>query len=1044
MKKRVFSTKILCRIGLIMVLFLVVLEVFPSSVSGLAPQQDVEVAGTVTDGSGPLIGATVAVKGTTKAVLTDENGYFKLSVPVKSYIVISYIGFETKEILITEQRSLQVRLVENNTLEEVQIIAYGVQKKVTVTGSLSSIGTDDILKSPVGNMSTALVGKVTGLAGVQASGQPGADDAKLYVRGIGSITEGLSAPLVLVNGVERSFSQLDPNDVEDITVLKDASATAVFGVRGANGVILVTTKRGTSGKAKVNFSTSYGWQAPSRIPKFANSYDYATAYVNAQRRDGVAEEKLAFSPDIIEKFRSGSDPIVYPSTDWTDMLIKKTAMQTQHNFNISGGTEDVKYYASLGVFTQDGFFKTFENGNDKGFKYNRYNYRINMDINVTKTTTMKVNLGGYLNDKQEPNFNNGTYTNLRNLFRAIYTAVPFSGSGIVDGKWIVSDSRLFSIGNYYDALNSYYGKGYNNRTQNILNFDFQLAQKLDFLTKGLRASFKGAYNSGVTVTKRREGRVDKYEAYYNTNQELELRKIQDYQVLGYSESTGQSRDWYLEGSLNYNRTFGDHSVTALAMYNQSMIYYYSSGNFKEIPRSYTGLVGRATYNYKVRYLLDLSVGYNGSENFPEVKRFGLFPAGSLGWIVSEEKFFEPIKDVISTFKLRGSYGKVGNDKAPNDRRFLYLPDKYTISSGSYSFGTNTSTLVPGAAEAEKGNPNVTWETTTKQNYGFDAKFISDRLSMNFDYFIEHRKNILISSSIDPGYLAVTLPIANIAKVDNKGYEVSLKWDHTINDLRYYIGANVSYAKNKIIFQNEIEYPYSWMSKTGKPVGQQFGYVFDGYFTEEEAANYNSLKGKEGGIPDQGTGYVPLAGDVKYKDINGDGKIDEKDIRDIGNPKYPLYTVGLNLGFSYKGFDLSMTWTGAFKTSRMLSDTYRVPFGETNSTSLMKYMIDDAWTPEKGDAAKAPLLSFRSKPHNYLDSDLWLRDASYVRLKNMEIGYTLPAKVVKSMKLGSLRIYASGYNLLTFDKLKIVDPETDADGQVYPLVKVFNVGLKLGF
>lgn len=331
-------------------------------------------------------------------------------------------------------------------LEEVQIIAYGSQKKVTVTGALSSINNEELLKSPVASMANALTGKVTGLASVQSSGQPGADDATLYVRGVGSLSTDLSQPLMLVDGVERSFFQLDPNEVESITVLKDASATAVFGVRGANGVILVTTKRGTSGKAKVNFSTTYAWQMPSRVPEFADSYGYANAYNNAQLHDGVSEDQLAFSSDIIEKFRTNSDPLVYPNTDWTDMLIKKSALQTQHNFNISGGSERVKYFASLGVFTQDGLFKTFEeNGNDKGFKYNRYNYRINMDINVTSTTSMQINLGGYLNDKQEPNYNNGTYTQLKYLFRDIYTAVPFAGAGIVDGKWVVSDTDLFSI-----------------------------------------------------------------------------------------------------------------------------------------------------------------------------------------------------------------------------------------------------------------------------------------------------------------------------------------------------------------------------------------------------------------------------------------------------------------------------------------------------------------------------------------------------------------------------------------------------------------------
>lgn len=1051
MKKRVFSTKILCKIGLITALFLVAHAAFPSS-NGISPsitseheiQQDVVITGTVRDSFDALIGATVAIKEMSVGTHTDENGKFKLTVPIGSYIVISYIGYESQEILIKDQKTLDVLLVESSSLlDEVQVIAYGTQKKVTVTGALSSIGNEELIKAPVGNMTTALIGKVTGLAGVQVSGQPGADGATLYVRGVGTTNK--STPLTLVDGIERSFAQLDPNDVEDVTVLKDASATAVFGVKGANGVILITTKRGTTGKAKINVSTSYGWQVPSRIPEFADSYNYATAYVNTQRHDGVAEDKLAFTPEMIEKFRTGSDPIVYPSTNWTDMLIKNSAMQTQHNFNISGGTENVKYYASLGVFTQDGLFKTFDNGNDKGFKYNRYNYRVNMDVNVTKTTTVKINLGGYLNDRQEPNYNNGTYKNISYLYRDIYSAVPFAGSGVVDGKWIVSDSKLFSIGNYYDALNSYYGKGYNNTTNNILNFDFQLSQKLDMLTKGLKAHIKGAYNSGVSNTKRREGRVDKYEAFYNAANELALKKTQDYQVLGYEESTGQSRNWYLEAAIDYSRSFGDHNVTALAMYNQTMSYYPSGpSEFLGIPRSYAGFVGRATYNYKYKYLADFSIGYNGSENFAKEKRFGIFPAGSLGWIASEEKFFEPAKGIISYLKLRGSFGIVGNDGDSGNNRFLYLPDKYLLSSGSYSFGTNTTTNVVGASEAKKGNPIVTWETATKQNYGLDAKFLKDRLSLNFDYFIEHRKDILRSRMVDPGYLAISLPVANIGKVNNKGYEISLRWDDKVNDFRYYLGVSLSHAKNKIVFIDEIKYPYDWMQTEGKPVGQQFGYVFDGYFTEDEVANYQSLKGQEGGIADQGSGYEPLAGDVKYRDLNGDNKIDEKDIAAIGKPTYPLYTSNINLGFSYKGFDFSMTWAAAFDTSRLLERTYRIPFGETNNSSIMTYMIEDAWTPEKGNSANAPALSIKNKTHNYYDSDLWLRDASYIRLKNIELGYSFPRKIVDKVNLGSLRLFASGYNLLTFDKLKVTDPEGRPDGQVYPLMKIFNVGLRFGF
>ncbi len=1059
MKGRVCSMKIPCRIWLLAASLSAGQLAFSSGVepnsffmNQEAKQQNkvAEVTGTVTDSAGPVIGATVIVKGTTTGVITDFDGNFTLKVPVGATIVVSYIGYENKEIRYNGEKTLKIQLSENTLqLQEVQVIAYGSQKKVTVTGALSSINNEELLKSPVASMANALTGKVTGLASVQSSGQPGADDATLYVRGVGSLSADLSQPLMLVDGVERSFFQLDPNEVESITILKDASATAVFGVRGANGVILVTTKRGTQGKAKVNFSTTFAWQMPSRVPEFAGSYDYALAYNGGQLHDGVSKDQLAFTDDAIEKFRTKSDPIMYPSSDWTDLLIRNSALQTQHNFNISGGSERVKYFASLGVFTQEGLFKVFEdNGNDKGFKYNRYNYRINMDVQVTNTTSMQINLGGYLNDKQEPNFNNGTYTDLKYLFSNIYSATPFAGPGIVDGKWIRTDRDLFAVGNYEDAMGVYYGKGYNNRTQNTLNFDFKLEQKLDMVTKGLQAHVKGAYNSGVTITKRREGRAPLYEATYDTDGQMILRKVQDYQTLGYSESTGQTRDWYLEAALNYKRDFGDHHVSGLAMYNQSMTYYpyegKSPGEFIGIPRSYVGVVGRATYDYKTRYMADFSIGYNGSENFADGQRFGIFPAGSLGWIISEENFFKPLKKVVSYLKLRGSYGIVGNDRVSDYSRFLYLPDKYLISSGNTSFGTNTSTLIPGAVESKKGNPNVTWETSAKQNYGIDAKFFNDHLNVNVDYFIEHRKNILASRTVDPGYLAVSLPIANIGKVDNKGYEVNVKWDDRIGNVSYYIGANLSYAKNKIIFIDEIKYPYDWMQTEGKPVGQHFGYVFDGYFTESEAADYENLKGKEGGIPDQGTGYIPLAGDVKYKDLNGDGRIDEKDRRDIGYPKYPLYTAGLNMGFSWKGFDFSMTWAGAFKTSRFLSSMYRIPFGTANNVSIMKYMIEDAWTPEKGDAAKAPAISFRSKSHNYMDSDLWLRDASYVRLKNIEIGYSFPADMMKKAHIGSLRIFMSGYNLLTFDNFKVSDPESDPDGTAYPLIKVVNVGLKVGF
>lgn len=1006
------------------------------------------VSGVVSDDMGPIIGATVFVKGTQTGVVTNLNGEFKLAVPVGATIVVSFIGYADKEIVYKGESKLDVSLSESATeLEEVQVIAYGATKKVTITGAISSIGTSDILKTPSGSITNTLAGKITGLSSVQSTGQPGADDATLYVRGVGSLTEGLSSPLILVDGVERSFSQLDPNEIDDITVLKDASATAVFGVRGANGVILVTTKRGQQGKAQVSFSTSYALQMPMRIPEFANSYEYASTYNQAQIADGVPEESLVFKPEIIEAFRTRSNPLAYPDTDWANMLIKNTALQTQHNFTISGGSDVVRYFASLGVFTQDGLFNTFSNaaGYDGNFSYNRYNYRVNLDIDVTKTTTMKINLGGRLNDKSMPNYDNGSSKTIEYLFRDIYEAVPFAGVGVVDGKYIQVDERTFSnVGSgVIDAMKNFYGKGYTTSSGNTMNFDFALEQKLDVLTKGLKAHVKGAYNSGITQTKIRKGTGDRYQAIINEDNNVVLKKMDEKTTLAYEESFGKSRDWYIEAALNYKRDFGLHHVTALAMYNQSMKYY-PKGNWPGIPRAYIGFVGRATYDYNTRYLFDFSVGYNGSENFAEGKRFGVFPAGSLGWILSEEKFMKPLKPYVSYMKFRASLGVVGNDRTSDDSRFLYLPDAYKLSDGSYSFGINTSQKVLGASEAKKGNPNVTWETATKQNYGLDLYFFNDRLKTTFDYFVEHRSDILTSRKVTPGYLAVVLPTANIGKVDNKGYEISVKWSDRLNkDFHYNIGFNLSYAKNTIVYMDEMRYPYEYMQRTGRPVGQNFGLKYDGFFTEEEAADYLTEKGNT--IPDHGAGFAPKPGDVKYKDLNGDKIIDDKDVTAIGYPVYPLLTGGINLGFSYKGFDFSMTWAGAAKTSRFLSGSYREPFGPLNSKSLMKYMIDEAWTPEKGDAALAPAISFTSKANNYKNSDLWLRDASYLRLKNVEIGYSLPKSILKKMHISQLRVFASGYNLLTFDGLKVCDPETTSTGTpMYPIVAVINMGLKLSF
>lgn len=1009
---------------------------FKKQTTGLShvSQQTISVKGNVRDQSGePMAGVNVIVEGTTIGTMTDSNGNFTLNVPSTSIkIKFSYIGYEDQIVLIKNNRNLNITLNENSEmLDEVQIIGYGTQKKITVTGAVSSVGTKDILKSPVPNVAQALTGKVPGLSTIQYSGQPGADDPAIFVRGIGSLDAKRAAPLVMVDGVERSFFRLDPNEIENITVLKDASATAVFGVRGANGVILVTTKRGEEGKAQISVSTSASLQKPIRLYEYANSYDYAVAFNEKLTNDGASP---VFGEKILDAFKNHTDPLLYPDMDWMELILKPTSFQSQHNLSISGGTDRVRYFTSVGILTQNGLFRSFDAGYNSNFTYNRYNYRANLDIDVTRSTLLKINLGGRLEDTKEPNTKS-------NLFTFLTRVTPFGGAGLYDGKWIHTspDNIGWDKGalENADPFECFFGKGYNQRIYNEINLDLSLQQKLDFLTKGLSLNIKGSYNSGYTHRKNRYKEIPYYTAHRDpeTN-ELFFRKFREESQLYFEESTDRGRNWYLEGSLNYDRKFGKHQVGALILYNQWRDQYPDPAQFDyvSIPRGYVGLVGRATYNFDNRYMVDFNVGYNGSENFAPGHRYGIFPAFSAGWILSEEKFMKN-QSFINYLKIRGSYGIVGNDLMNTKSRFFYLPDAYNPYGTSYNFGVDVSGNRDGATELQMGNPLVSWKKAGKQNYGLDFSILDEHLSGSFDYFIEKRHDILTTRNTAPNFIAITMPVVNIGKVDNKGFELVLKWNHSIGDFKYWINGNLSYAKNKIVYKDEIPHKYPWLYETGQSVGQPFGFIFDGFVTEADL--------ESGKLPDHKLDLKP--GDAKYKDLNGDNIIDDNDQCPIGNPIYPQLTAGITAGFEYKGFDFSMLWAGSGKVSRFISAGLRVPFGGGNY-GLLQYMIDDHWTPETAETAKTPRFSGAANANNYTrNSTLWLKDASYIRLKNVQIGYTFKGEWMKKIHLKNMRIYASGENLLTFDHLKIADPEATDDKQFqYPLQMIFNIGLNLNF
>jgi len=1015
--------------------------IITSSSQSSQQQSTKKVTGTVVDEKGdPIIAASVVIDKTTIGVITDTEGKFSLNVPnLNVNLKITYIGYQTKNIALKGQSTLTIALNEDTKLlDEVQVIAYGTQKKVTVTGAISSMSGTDLLKTPVASLGNALAGKINGVSAVQYSGEPGADNPTILIRGMGSLNSNSSTPLILVDGVERDFTQIDPNEVENISVLKDASSTAVFGVRGANGVILVTTKRGVEGKAKVSLTTSFGMQVPTRLLKFANSYQYASFYNEAQVNDGVTDpSKLKFQPNVLKAFQDHSNPLLYPDTDWLEMVLKPSAMQSQHNINISGGTDKVRYFVSLGAISQSGLFKTFDTGYNFNFDYKRYNYRANLDMDLTKSTLLSINIGGYSATKNTPISNEDQ----NQLFRQLYWATPFSGAGIVDGKWIKTNPDIIKDPGS-DGLSPYYGKGYNAKTVNSLNLDFALQQKLDFVTSGLSIKLKGAYNTDYTHTKQRSSSIPYYTTLLDANGNVALMKSGDNSQLGFGEGLDAGRNWYAELGVNYARKFGNHNVTALALYNQSKTYYPAS--YTDIPSGYTGLVGRVTYDYSSRYLFDVNIGYNGSENFAPGKRYGLFPAVSGGWIITEESFMKN-QDIVNYLKLRASYGVVGNDKLyinGTAQRFLYLPNSYTIGGTGYNFGTNVGSNQPGAYEGNMNNPNVTWEKERKQNYGFDATFLKDRLKLSGDYFFNRRKDILITMNSMPGYLGMSLPPMNKGIVENHGFEASLKWqDKLSSKFTYWINGNLSFARNKIIEQDEVAPNEDYLWRTGHSVGQPFVRTFWGFYDATANARYKAQYGTD--IATHAGGLKP--GDCVYVDLNKDGVINSDDVSAQGYTDNPEYTAGLTLGFSYSGFDLSMQINGAWNTSRVLEETFSNPMGDTNAKGLLLSQYEDRWTPETAATATLPRASIQAKSNNTAASTLFLVDASYIRLKNIEVGYNFNSDLIKHVGISSLRLFANGYNLVTLDKLKISDPESRTSSRPnYPLTKVFNIGLKVGF
>jgi TonB-linked SusC/RagA family outer membrane protein len=1022
-------------------------------------QQNQTIRGTVVDDMGePVIGASVLIVGAnaTQGTVTDLDGKFTLHVRPGTKLKITYLGMTEVEVTAEDGMKVQMESAGAVELNSVEVVAYGVQKKVTVTGALSSVKSEDLVRTPVSSVNNILAGQLSGVTTVQYSGEPGSDAATVFVRGQGTWTD--SSPLIQVDGVERSMADIDPEEIESITVLKDASATAVFGVRGANGVVLITTKRGSEGKAKINITTSFSVLTPTKMVEQASSYQYANFYNQMQLNDFDASTGATFTPmfsdAIIQKFKDGSDPIRFPSTKWADYTMKDATLQTNHNVNISGGTKKVRYFISAGFMTQGGLFKEFDMDWNYGYQYNRFNYRSNLDLDVTKSTTLSFNVAGNVSNADKPRTGSGS----SGMIREMYQAVPFSSPGIVDGKYVAATT------DYTDGLNlpfmggsgmTYYinQPGYISTNINKLQMDLQLVQKLDFITKGLSYKIKGSYNSMFDVAKTGVASLPTYMPVIQPDGSLLYRKSGTTTPISVSESTGKGRDWYFETSFDYNHMFGDHTVTALLLYNQSKTYY--PKEYSDIPRGYVGLVGRLTYDYRNRYMAEFNLGYNGSENFHPDRRFGFFPAGSIGWVASDEKFFASVKKVVSFLKLRASWGLVGNDRIGGSR-FMYLADPYSVNNSkyatrsgyAYNFGIENSTSFYGAYENSKNNPDVTWEKAFKQDYGVDINFLDDRLRMTADYYHEHRTNILLQDGTAPSIIGFKVPYANLGIVNSWGWELSVKWNDKIGDnFRYWLVANLSHNQNKIVERKEAPLANDYQYQKNHRIGSRYMYQFFHFYDADTPRLYQEKFGQP--FPTQ---LVDLKdGDAVFVDLDGDGVITPDDrTRDLGHTDDPTYIFGLNMGFSWKAWEFNAQWTGAWGVTRMLSDVFRYPFLSRTGKDdggLLEYHVSHTWNADNpGQDYEYPRASWsHGDVNNYQDCALYEKNAKYLRLKTLMIAYNMKANFLKALGINRMQIALSGYNLLTFTPYIWGDPETRASvSPSYPLQRTYTLSLKFNF
>lgn len=1008
------------------------------SVETVQQQTMVRISGRVLDeNKAPVAGAMILVKESGRGVISGIDGTFSIEVSSNESLEVSFLGYETQLIPVGASTQLVVELIPKaSELDAVTVVAYGRQRKESIVGAINTIDSRDLNVS-TGQLSTNLAGKLAGVVVMQRTGEPGAG-ADFWIRGINTFGEN-NKPLILVDGIERDMDLVDVEDIQTFSILKDATATALYGVRGANGIVLITTKRGKEGEPTVSVKAEFGMTQPVKVPSMANTEEWLSYYNELYRDAGNAP---AFSDYEIQMYLSGADPDLYPSVNWVDTIFKDWAKTGRVNANVSGGSPKVRYYIGTSWYTEEGIFNVTDKSRyDANMKFDKFNFRSNVDINLTSSTELGLSLSTQYTSKNSPGL-----SSLETIYSYTLLTTPIATPTVFSDGTLAGPSQ--GRNPYNDLNNTGYTRESTIVAQSLLSLNQDFS---DMITPGLSANVKFSWDAdNGNVLRRHITPATYYASGRDDNGDLILHETPTTPTQ-YMQLSSSSTSWTtvnFEAMMLYERVFAlDHRFSGMFLYsirsrrnNTPTKTDNESAYIMAFPYKNMGIAGRFTYSFMDKYFAEFNFGYNGSENFAPGRRYGFFPSYAAGWMMSNENFWDPIRDIVTHLKVRGSYGKIGNDQIGGSRRFAYNTTLDTSASGWYWGSSGGGNYESGISTAFQGNTGVSWEEATKSDIGIEFGLFH-KIRVQADYFYEKREGIFIERQSTPSIVGIiNQPYVNLGKMKNQGFDMSLEYDHRFNpDLFLSVRGNFTFNRNKNLYDDRPEQIWAYQNLAGYAYNQQFGLIALGLFESEEDIT-NS--------PVHNLGTSPRVGDIKYRDINGDGVVNEYDMVPIGYTDVPEINYGFGFSLAYKSFDFSAFFSGVGNVTRIISgpNLYGQSLNILVQGQLYQDVARNRWTLDNQDPnAPYPRMSLTTVENNIQASTYWQRDMSFLRLKNAEIGYTLPKHISKKAGMSTMRIYLQGVNLLTFTKFKLWDPELSSNyGNVYPMMRVFTVGVNMNF